>query len=69
LISDVLANRQSVANFLKGSSFSKAKSNGGNNTPAPIGKADQICRINFQPIVILRIFFVVHLALPIQKVN
>jgi hypothetical protein len=28
-----------------------------NNTSAPIGKADQICRMNFQPIVILRIIF------------
>ncbi len=29
---------------------------GGNNTPAPIGKAGQISRINFQTIAILRIF-------------
>jgi hypothetical protein len=56
---------QSVAIFWKGFSFSKANSIGGNKTPAPIGKADQICRTNFQPIVILRF----HLALPIQKVN
>jgi hypothetical protein len=48
--------RQSVANFLKGLSFSNAKSIGGNNTPAPIGKAEQICWMNFQANVILQIF-------------
>jgi hypothetical protein len=42
---------------------------GGNNTPAPIGKAGQICRMNFQPIAIKQIFFGSPLALPIQKVN
>jgi hypothetical protein len=54
---------------LKGLSFSKANSIGGNITPAPVGTADQIWRLNFQPIVILRIFWGVHLALYIQKVN
>jgi hypothetical protein len=49
--------------------FSKTNSIGGNNTSVPIGKADQICRVNFQPIVILRIFWEVHLPLPIQKVH
>ncbi len=34
---------------------------GGNNTPAPIGKAGQICR--------MKIFLGPHQALPIQKVN
>jgi hypothetical protein len=62
-------NRQNVANFLKSFFFSKAKSIGEYNTPAPIGKADQICRMNCQPIVILWIFLWIHLALPIQKVN
>ena len=35
----------------------KANSVGGNNTSAPIGKADQICRMNIGTIEILRIFF------------
>jgi hypothetical protein len=47
LISDVLSKRQSVANFLKGFSCSEANSFGGNNTPAPIGKADQILQDEF----------------------
>jgi hypothetical protein len=38
-------------------------------TPVPKGKADQICRMNFQPIVILRTFLGVNLALPVQKAN
>jgi hypothetical protein len=54
---------------LKGFSFSKANSIGGNNTPPPIGKADQICGMNIQPIVIFEDFWGVHLALPTQKVN
>jgi hypothetical protein len=50
--------------LLKSFSFSKANSIGGNNTPAPIGKADQIStNCDFAD------FFGVHLALPIQKVN
>ncbi len=47
LIGDVATNRQSVAKFLKGFNFSKANSIGRNSTSAPLGKADQICRMNF----------------------
>jgi hypothetical protein len=42
--------------FLKGFSFSKANSIGVNKTPPPIGSADQICRMNFQPIVVFEDF-------------
>ncbi len=68
LISDVLSNRQSVANFLMGFSFSEANSFGGNNTLAPIDKAGKdefSTKCNFADFL----GGWVHLALHNQKVN
>jgi hypothetical protein len=42
---------------------------GGNYTSAPIGKADQVCRMNIRTIKMLRIFLVLRLTSVIQKVK